>query len=94
VIPFQVGDGSTIPGRGFCAFLLVYWTHMNLKDLSPHTISARLDLTIVANRKRLAVFLNECHFYLGSPVILEPEVHDDFVLTKLQYTANRLLTLS
>jgi hypothetical protein len=83
VIPFQDMDGSTVPGRGFCAFLLVYWTHMKVRGLSPHTISASLDLTIAANRKRLAVFLQNCHFYLGFPVILEPEVHDDLIFTKL-----------
>jgi hypothetical protein len=87
-------DGSTIPGRGFCAFLMVYWTHMKLRGLSPHTIIARLDLTIAANkRKRLTDFLNECNFILGSPVFLEPENHDDLIRTRLQYTANRLLTL-
>jgi hypothetical protein len=90
VIPF--GDGSTIPGRGFCAFLLVYWTHIKLRGLPPHTINARLDLTTADNWQCLAEFLNDCHYVLGSPVIMEREINDDIILAKLQYTTNRLLT--
>ena len=89
LIPFNELDGNTIPGYGFCAYLLVYWVYLrDVEQMRPNQIKTRLDLNKAANRKLLCTFLLRAVVLLSEMPRVVPE--DPVVLERLRYTANRL----
>jgi exonuclease III len=87
--PLKSLDASYIPGKGYCAYLVIYWTYMrDVEKLRPELIKARVHLASRDNKIRLSNFLLKMADLLAEQPI--STMLDPIIQGRLAYTADRL----
>lgn len=84
-------DARIIPGKGYCAYLAIYWVYMrDVLKLRPRQITTRLNLTQKNNRALLADMLRILIRTLDEAEVVDRA--DDLRMTnKMTYTMTRLI---